>query len=405
MRHLRPFNESERILAYDKRVLEILPKEISIYTSNGSFSFKIGNSTIESDVLRVVYGRNTSHSDGEPDSLSLDFHFIKNENGFKTILDIIYGDSVKYQLSIEKPNKIKVGYYNGFRSVIDPDTQFGFEDVSLRNLCTFLNSFNFGYNLRQEDFKSIDKYPDSYKPELMGKIKTSKNGLKNSVNVGDEIILVIDNSKPPENNYLNKILDYLRFRGEKFEVVSSIDELNLIINKYKIVGAISTGSDYRLSISEDGTELCYECYRNLECPILGICFGMQTMVKFYEGTIMDSKKFLHKYLKLSNFEKNHFLFKDFDLQNVEFSFSNHDVIEKMPDGFKQIAMLDELIVGISDSERKRYGLLFHPEDKQMTYPVLDNFIGLCKGGKESDNQKKIQNGQFEKLVTFKNFTK
>lgn len=405
MRHIIPFNESEKIIAYDKKILEMLPKNISIYTSDGSFLFNLGNSTIETDVLRVIYGRKTKYSDGEPDSLSLDFHFMKNENGFKTILDIIYGDSVKYQLSIEKPNKIKVGYYSGIRSVNDPDSQFGLEDVSIRNICRFLNSFNFGYNLRQEDFKSIDKYPDSYKPDLSGKLKTLKNGLKNSVNEGDEIILVIDNSKPPENNYLNNVLNYLKFKGEKFEVVSSIKELDDIRSKYRIIGAISTGSDYRASLGDDGSELSYECYKKIKSPILGICFGLQTMVKFYGGSIIDSGKFIHKHLKLTDFNKNHLLFKENDLQGVEFSFSCHDIIDKMPKGFKQIAMLDELIVGISDDKNNRYALLFHPEDKQMTYFILDNFIGFCRGGTESEEQKKIQQGKFENLVSFKNFSK
>ena len=216
---------------------------------------------------------------------------------------------------------------------------------------------------------------------------------------------MIDNSKPPENNYLNNILDYLKFRGEKFEVASSIEELNKIKSEYKIIGAISTGSAYRASKGDDGSDLSYESYDSLDCPILGICFGFQSMVKFYGGTIIDSEDFTHKHLKLTYFNSNHFLFKDIDMQGMEFNFSFHDIIEKMPDGFKQIAMLNDTIVGISDDERKRYGFLFHPEDKQMTYPVLDNFIGKCRGKKESDEQKKIQQGKFEKLISFKNFIK
>lgn len=403
MKFLKQFNEVKRILAYDEKVIDALPKQLSIYTSDGSFTFDLGNSTRETDVLRASYSRQTSYKDGEPDSLSLDIHFLKNENGFKTIVDIIYGDNIKHQISIEAPNKITVGNYNGIRSVNDPSTQFGFEDISIRNLCRFFNNFNFGYNLTPSDLKSIDKYPDSYNHNVSSDIKSLKNGLKNSFNKGDEIILVIDNSKPPHHNFLNNLLNYLKYRGEKFEVVSSLKEFNKVYSEYKIVGAISTGSDFRASKNDIGTELQFDCYKKLDCPILGICFGLQSMCKLYGGEIVDSNVHTHKHLKLTSFSRNHFLFKDFDLQGVEFSFSFNDIIHKMPDGFKQIAMLNEIIVGISDDEKKRYGLLFHPEDKEMTYPILDNFIGECRGKKVSDEQRKIQNGKFESLVSFKNF--
>jgi hypothetical protein len=66
-------------------------------------------------------------------------------------------------------------------------------------------------------------------------------------------------------------------------------------------------------------------------------------------------------------------------------------------------MLNELIVGIANDEAKRYGFLFHPEDKPSTYSVLDNFIGRCKGKMESDEQKKLQQGQFEHLSRFDKF--
>ena len=401
MRFIKSFNE--KVLAYDEEVLELLPKSLSIYTSDGSFKLDLGQSTRETDIIRAIYSHETSHKDGEPDSLSLDIHLIKNENGFKTIVDIIYGDNCKHQISIEKPNRVKVSVYNGVRSVNDSSTHFGFEDVSILDLCKFFNSFNFGYNLKPEDLTSIDKYPDSYTHDTRGELKSLKGSLKNTFNEGDQIIVVIDNSKSPEHNYLNNIINYLKFRGEKFEVASSIEELNNIKSKYEIVGAISTGSDYRISKTDDGSKLPMYAYKMLECPVIGICYGLQSMIKFYGGDIVDSGKHTHEHLKLSSFNKSHFLFKEFDTQNIEFSFSFNDVPKLIPNGFKQIAMLNELIVGIEDDERKRYGLLFHPEDKPSTYPILDNFIGKCRGKMESDEQKKLQQGQFEHLCRFEKF--
>jgi anthranilate/para-aminobenzoate synthase component II len=403
MRFIKLFKEDRTVLAYDEEALKVLPKSLSIYTSDGSFDFNLSQSTRETDIIRAIYSQNTSYKDGEPDSLSLDIHFVKNQNGFKTIVDIIYGDAFKNQISIEKPNKVKVGFYNGFRSVNDPSTHFGFEDRSISDLCVFFNTFNFGYNLKPEDLVSIDKYPNSYKHNKVGELKSLKGGLKNTFNEGESIILVIDNSKAPEHNFLNNLINYLKFRGEKFEVASSIDELNNIKSKYKIVGAISSGSDYRISKNDEGSELSTYAYENLKCPIIGLCYGFQSMVKCYGGIIKDSGKQILEHLKLTSYDSNHFLFKDFDMQGVEFSFSYQDIPYSIPNEFKQIAMINKLIVGISDDERKRYGLLFHPEDKQATYPILDNFIGKCKGKMKSDDQRKIQQGQFEHIASFKKF--
>ena len=86
MKFLKQFNEVKKILAYDEEVLKTLPRQLSIYTSDGSFTFNLGNSTRETDILRASYSRETTHKDGEPDTLSLDIHFMKNENGFKTIV-------------------------------------------------------------------------------------------------------------------------------------------------------------------------------------------------------------------------------------------------------------------------------------------------------------------------------
>jgi anthranilate/para-aminobenzoate synthase component II len=403
MRFIKPFNEDKKTLAYNEEVLKMLPKRLCIYTSDGSFELDLGQSTRETDVIRAFYSHETSYKDGEPDNLSLDIHLMKNERGFKTIVDIIYGNTCKHQISIEAPNKVKAGIYNGVRSVNDSPSHFGFDDQSIIDLCNFFNSFNFGYNLKPEDLKSIDKYPNSYKHDKSGELQSLKGGVKNTFNEGDSIILVIDNTKEPEHNFLNSVINYLKFRGESFEVVSTIEELDNIKSKYKVIGAISTGSDYRLSQTDEGSDISIYAYKSLDCPIIGFCYGFQTMVKFYGGEIVDNGKHIHDHLKLTSYKQDHFLFKDFDIQDVEFSFSFNDLPKSIPSEFKQISMLDDVIVGISDEERKRYGFLFHPEDIPATYPILDNFIGSCKGKMESDEQKKLQQGKFEHLTSFKKF--
>jgi GMP synthase-like glutamine amidotransferase len=395
MRFLRRFNESEDITIYDERIREFFPSEVHLYTSEGSFILKKSDITLENDIIRAFYYQNTAEDgnvakDGEPDTLAFDMHFVKNENGFKILVNITYGDQMKSEFSIEAPNEVSIGHYNGIGSVADKHTHFGFEKKTIDELVKLFNSFNFGYKLTNDDFNFIDKYPDTYlhKNESI-KLMPLSNGRK---------ILVINNSGSEDNRYLNNIVNYLRMRGIDYEVVSSIEEIPDFNN---FIGAISTGSDFRITRSDSEARLAFEVYKNLDAPILGICYGFQAMVKFYNGTLKDSGEFIHKHLKLTKANTNHSLFKDIDLSNIEFSFSFHDMIEKDPEGFKQIAMLEDIIVGISDDKRQRYGLLFHPEDKEMSFPVLDNFIRMCSG--EVDEQEKLKMGQFEHLVNFKNF--
>jgi GMP synthase-like glutamine amidotransferase len=391
MRYLKSIFEN--ITIYDERIREFFPEEVHLYTSEGSYVLKKSDITLENDIIRSFYHHNTSEDgnvakDGEPDMLGIDLHFVKNQNGFKTLVDITYGDQMKSEFSIESPNKVSINHYNGIGSVADSHSQFGFEEKTINDLVKLFNSFNFGYKLTSDDFKFIDKYPDTYQNESI-KLMPLVEGKK---------ILVVNNTGNGDNRYLNNIVNYLRMRGVDYVVVSSIDE----ITDYKnIIGAISTGSDFRITESEEDAKLSFEVYKNLRAPILGICYGFQAMVKFYGGSLKDSGDFIHKHLKLTKANTNHSLFKDIDLSNIEFSFSFHDMIDKDPEGFKQIAMVKDMIVGISDDERKRYGLLFHPEDKDMSYPVLDNFIRICTGG--VDEQEKLKTGQFEHLVRFKYF--
>lgn len=391
MRYLKSIFEN--ITIYDERIREFFPEEVHLYTSEGSFVLKKSDITLENDIIRAFYYQNTSSDgnvakDGEPDMLGIDLHFVKNENGFKTLVNITYGDQMKSEFSIESPSKISINHYNGIGSVADSETQFGFEEKTINDLVKLFNSFNFGYKLTSDDFKFIDKYPDTYVHESI-KLMPLVEGKK---------ILVVNNTGNGDNRYLNNIVNYLRMRGVDYVVVSAIDE----ITDYKnIIGAISTGSDFRMTESEEEAKLSFEVYKNLRAPILGICYGFQAMVKFYGGSLKDSGDFIHKHLKLTKANTNHSLFKDIDLSNIEFSFSFHDMIDKDPEGFKQIAMVKDMIVGMSDEQRKRYGLLFHPEDKDMSYPILDNFIRICTGG--VDEQEKLKMGQFEHLVRFKYF--
>jgi len=196
------------------------------------------------------------------------------------------------------------------------------------------------------------------------------------------IFLIIDNSKPPESKYLGKVVEYMNIRGVEYKVVSSIEEFEDISNKAKIIGAISTGSDYRVSTGEN-IDLSNTALESLECPILGICYGFQSMSDFY-GVKIDSGEEKCGNFNIDWHDEDFWMFKGLDLINTPLRFCFHDYPATTPNGFKTICEIDGKISGIANDSLKRYGILFHPEEEYQTYSILDRFLERCISSSKND---------------------
>ena len=107
---------------------------------------------------------------------------------------------------------------------------------------------------------------------------------------------------------------------------------------------------------------------DLGIPILGICYGMQTIAEQMGGKVAASnlREFGHARVRARGHSK---LLKDIqDEVNAEGHglldvwMSHGDRVDQMPEGFKVIASTDNApIAGMADEERQIYGLQFHPE--------------------------------------------
>ena len=122
---------------------------------------------------------------------------------------------------------------------------------------------------------------------------------------------------------------------------------------------------------------------NMGLPVLGICYGMQTMAEQLGGKVVSSnlREFGYAQIRARGHSD---LLKDIQdetnneghgLLNVWMS--HGDQVESLPEGFKSIASTDNTeIAAMADESRKFYGLQFHPEVTHTTQGVkiLERFL-------------------------------
>ena len=189
MKHLKSFNEN-KVSIFDDSWADFLPSNLKIVTSNGDFDLTLSKE--KSDLghnvnishlfnnIQITYSHSTydnpedCNNDGEPDYLCFDIDMVKNNDGrdsnpdtIKLNVNIVYGDVMMSDFSIQKPNKVSVTHYSGINSLYDPKTKFSFDNESLKELIIFFNRFGFETTL--DDFKFLDTELDNYEykhPEI-----------------------------------------------------------------------------------------------------------------------------------------------------------------------------------------------------------------------------------------------
>ena len=383
---IKKFNESQ----FPETSLNF-PKEISLYTSNGNFTYELRNVYNDGSSIKSTYFRKFDDVEtkflpiDEPSNFYIELHMHTNyENQQKFIVDVVYGKSPKFQFTIERPNILQVTNYNGFGSKFDAESKFALSDESIKDFINCLNEMDFDFT--EKHFQFMDKYPYSYQYYENLSMKP----------IFDGIILVLNNGEPNRRSYLPNVLTYLTTRGLNHIVTSSVTEIDSILNNHNVIGVISTGSDYRISSprNENEQELNHKALSSIAKPLIGMCYGFQSMADFYGTKIKDSGEFFNDNIKLSNWCKDSKIFKDLNLDDYQFSVSFHDMVSDCPNGFRVIAEHDGNILGIDSDELMRWGLAFHPEDIERTYPILDNFIDICK---------EVKNIAESKVLKFKDF--
>ncbi len=152
------------------------------------------------------------------------------------------------------------------------------------------------------------------------------------------------------------------------------------IKEKKPGGLIFSGSPYSILSRSKKPPMIDKEILYLGVPIIGICYGMQLIAYLLGGKITSSGS--NEYGKTRiNFDTGSLIFKG--LKSVETCLMSHkDCVLKVPPNIKVIASTHNLpIAGIEESERKIYGIQFHPEVKHTPsgMDILKNFLfSICK---------------------------
>ncbi|MBF0264861.1 MAG: glutamine-hydrolyzing GMP synthase [Gammaproteobacteria bacterium] len=161
------------------------------------------------------------------------------------------------------------------------------------------------------------------------------------------------------------------------------------IKSFEPAGIILSGGPE--TVTEEESPLAPQCVFELGVPVLGICYGMQTMTAQLGGKVENADHHEYGYAKvrarghtqlLQNIE-DHTSEEGYGLLDVWMS--HGDRVVEMPEGFILMASTDSApIAGMADEQRNFYGVQFHPEvtHTNQGQRIIERFVhDICGCGK------------------------
>ena len=123
---------------------------------------------------------------------------------------------------------------------------------------------------------------------------------------------------------------------------------------------------------------------NLDIPVLGICYGMQSMAIQLGGGVSKDEHSEFGHAVLSNISKKSALLNN--VKNMSIWMSHGDQVTHLPDGFIITASSQNTKVAAMENKRKKlYGVQFHPEVTHTLdgKKIIENFVFELCGCKPS----------------------
>ena len=173
-------------------------------------------------------------------------------------------------------------------------------------------------------------------------------------------------------------------RVREIGVFSEVKSSSLSIDRIKEInpsGIILSGGPETVTISS--SQKVKKSLLKTNIPILGICYGMQTIANELNGSVITSDVREFGHAKISNVNQS-ILFDNviFESSKLDVWMSHGDKVDSLPKGFEIIASSRDCdIAGFQSKKLNIYGLQFHPEVTHTNQgeKILANFIfKVCK---------------------------
>ncbi|HEB54830.1 MAG TPA: glutamine-hydrolyzing GMP synthase [Gammaproteobacteria bacterium] len=182
------------------------------------------------------------------------------------------------------------------------------------------------------------------------------------------------------SQYTQLIARRVREAGVYCELVPcDLDEAE--IRDFKPSAIILSGGPE--SVTGDDTPRAPTLVFELGVPVLGICYGMQTMAAQLGGRVETAKQHEYGYAQVRA-HGHTALLKDIEDHTspegyglLDVWMSHGDQVIKLPEGFKLMASTETApIAGMADEERHFYGLQFHPEvtHTRQGQRIIERFV-------------------------------
>ncbi len=162
------------------------------------------------------------------------------------------------------------------------------------------------------------------------------------------------------------------------------------VRRFSARGVVLSGGP--ASVYDDATPKAPEAVFKLGVPVLGICYGMQTMAAQLGGQVENSRVREFGYAEVRARGHSRLLEGIQDRINgekhglLDVWMSHGDKVTALPPGFKVIASNEATpIAGMADEARKFYGVQFHPEvtHTRQGSAILGRFVHeICGCGRD-----------------------
>jgi len=173
-------------------------------------------------------------------------------------------------------------------------------------------------------------------------------------------------------------------RVRECQIYSEIHPYDIPLDRVKslsLKGIILSGGP--ASVYEKNAPLCDPALLRMGIPILGICYGMQLIAQLLGGEVTHSEKREYGKAKLT-LDRGGKLFRGLGRKGSQWVvwMSHGDHVKTLPPGFHAIAHSKNTpFAAIEGSQKKIYGLQFHPEvvHTQRGLDLIKNFLfSICE---------------------------